>query len=89
MIRVAVLENQFEAELVAQVLDADGVDFVLKTFHDTAFDGIFETRKGYAWVLADEKDRAKIMQTVDEVRASKPIIDDNGEVEDEDGTDEE
>ena len=70
MIRLTTLENRFEADLVTDALAEDGIEFVVKTFEDTAYDGLFVTQKGYALLLVDEKDESRARIIVDEIRAS-------------------
>ncbi len=70
MIRLTTLENRFEADLVTDALTEDGIEFVVKTFEDTAYDGLFVTQKGYALLLVDEKDESRARTIVDDIRAS-------------------
>lgn len=59
MIVVRVLKNQIEAQVVESVLREEGVRFVIRTFEDTAYDGIFIAQKGYGQVLVEEEDRER------------------------------
>ena len=52
--KVAVLENQFEAQLLSSVLTERGIPHHLRSYHDTAFDGLFQTQKGWGYVSAPE-----------------------------------
>ncbi|MEW5724330.1 MAG: DUF2007 domain-containing protein [Thermodesulfobacteriota bacterium] len=70
MIRLTTLENRFEADLITNALEAEGINFVVRTFHDTAYDGLFETQKGYGLLLVEEEDRARAQTVVDDIRAS-------------------
>ena len=70
MKRLLTLENRFEADLVSQALEAEGIEFVVKTFHDTAYNGLFETQKGYALLLVEEARQDEAREIVDQVRAS-------------------
>ena len=70
MIRVATIENRFEADLIAQTLEEEGVDYVIKTFHDTAYDGLYETVQGYGMLLVEESAEARAREIVAELRAS-------------------
>jgi hypothetical protein len=59
LIVVRVLKNQIEAQVVESVLREEGVRFVIRTFEDTAYDGIFIAQKGYGQVLVEEEDRER------------------------------
>ena len=70
MIRITTLENRFETDLVVELLEAEGIEYFLKTFEDSAYDGLFVTQKGYAMLLVNEEDQDRARSIVDDVRAS-------------------
>jgi hypothetical protein len=51
-VKVAVLDNQFEAQLLAAILKERGIPHVLKSYYDVAYDGIFQMQKGWGAVFA-------------------------------------
>ena len=70
MIRVTTLENRFEADLISDALEREGIEFMIRTFEDSAYDGLFVTQKGYANLLVEERDRERTLSLVDDVRQS-------------------
>lgn len=70
MIRLTTLENRFEADLITEALTVEGIDFILRTYEDTAYDGLFVTQKGYGVLLINEEDETMAMDLVREIRAS-------------------
>ncbi len=50
------VQNRFEAELLAAALEHSGVDFYLRTFEDTAYDGLFVSQEGWGviWVASED-----------------------------------
>ena len=70
MIRLVTLENRFEADLITSALTDEGIPHVVKPFHDTAYDGLFETTKGFGLLLVEEVDRERAQAVVDDVRSS-------------------
>jgi len=70
MIRLTTLENRFEADLITEVLTVEGIGFVLRTYEDTAYDGLFVTQKGYGVLLVNEEDETMALDLVREIRAS-------------------
>jgi len=46
------VQNRFEADLMMEALARHGVDCYLKTFEDTAYDGLFVAQEGWGniWV---------------------------------------
>ncbi|MBW1917714.1 MAG: DUF2007 domain-containing protein [Deltaproteobacteria bacterium] len=56
-VRLRTLANRFEADLLTRALDQAGVDYFLRTFEDTAYDGLFTAREGWGaiWVAAADQ----------------------------------
>ena len=46
----AILDNQFEAQLLASVLAERGIPHRMRSYYDTAFDGLFQSQKGWGYV---------------------------------------
>ena len=70
MIRVTILENRFEADLVDDMLSREGIVFIIRSYQDSAYVGLYQTQKGYAALMVDEKDRDRAETIVAELRAS-------------------
>jgi hypothetical protein len=68
VIRTATLENRFEADLVSDALDQEGIDFVIKTFEDSAYDGLWVQTKGWGLLLVEEGDVDRARSIVADVR---------------------
>jgi hypothetical protein len=66
--KVAMLENPFEAQLLASILSERGIPHRLRSYHDTAFDGLFQTQKGWGYISAFEKDHSEIKQILEDLR---------------------
>jgi hypothetical protein len=50
--KVLVLENEIEARLLDSVLNERNIPHRIRSYHDSAYDGIFQTQKGWGVVLA-------------------------------------
>lgn len=59
MKKVAVVENRFEADLVRDALQKEGIPCVIRSYEDTAYDGIYVVQKGWGAVLVSEEDEAR------------------------------
>jgi len=70
MIRLTTLENRFEADLIAQALAEEGITFVVRTYEDSAYDGLYVTQKGFGVVLVEEEDQDRAKVIVEELRRS-------------------
>ncbi|MBM4288870.1 MAG: DUF2007 domain-containing protein [Deltaproteobacteria bacterium] len=67
--KLRIVQNRFEGELLAAALERSGVDFFLRTFEDTAYDGLFVAQEGWGviWVASEDRWVAEdIVQKFDE-----------------------
>jgi hypothetical protein len=67
--KLRTVQNRFEAELIVAALERSGIDFFLRTFEDTAYDGLFVTQQGWGavWVAPEDRQIAEdILQKFDE-----------------------
>ena len=70
--KLRTVQNRFEAELLSAALERSGVDFILRTFEDTAYDGLFVSQEGWGvlWVAPEDRQLAEDMvQKFDEAYA--------------------
>jgi len=66
MIPIHTLKNQIEAQVIEEALREAGIKYVIRTFEDTAYNGIFVPQKGYGQVFVEEGDRQgaeKVIET--------------------------
>ncbi len=59
--KIVILENEIEARLMDSILTERGIPHRMKSYHDTAYDGIFQVQKGWGHVEAPEGYRDEIM----------------------------
>jgi hypothetical protein len=67
-VKAAVLENTIEAQLVDSILSDRGIPHVMQSYHDTAYDGLFQTQRGWGQINAPLSCREEILEVVTEVR---------------------
>ena len=66
--KVTVAENKFEADLISQTLQQEGIPCLLRSYHDTAYDGIFIPQKGWAAIMVPEELQEKAEAIIAELR---------------------
>jgi hypothetical protein len=76
-IKVDVLDDEIEAGLVAAILEERGVPHLIRSYHDTAYDGLFQTQKGWGLISAPAAFHQEILQILDDVR--QPVVGQGGE----------
>ena len=66
--KIAVLEDEFEAGLLDSVLNEREVPHRMRSYYDTAYDGLFQTQKGWGYVAAPEQYEAEITEILADLR---------------------
>jgi hypothetical protein len=67
-IRAATLENLFEAQRLSFILDEEGIPHTIKSFHDAAYDGLFQSHLGWGTVLSLPEHEARIVRFLEMIR---------------------
>ncbi|BBO76059.1 hypothetical protein DSCW_34760 [Desulfosarcina widdelii] len=65
-------ENQAEANVIKSVLEEHGIIAEIKSFHDTAYDGLFQAQYGWGQILVHDSDFTEAQRIVEEWRNSTP-----------------
>ncbi len=67
-IKIAILENEIEARLLDSILTERNVPHLMRSYHDTAYNGLFQTQKGWGYVGAPEGYKEEIMEILTDMR---------------------
>ncbi len=65
--KIVVLENDIEAGLLDSVLNEHGIPHIMKSYHDTALDGIFQAHMGWGHVESTEEYEKEILSIYEEI----------------------
>jgi len=55
LVKLRVMDDRFQADLWCQALEQRGIAHLLRTYEDTAYDGIYVTQKGYGVIYVEEE----------------------------------
>jgi len=69
--KIAVLETMVEAQMLESMLKEHGIPHVIKTYHDSAYDGLFQGPKGWGHVEAPTKYEPEILALLENLREKK------------------
>ncbi|MCP4347227.1 MAG: hypothetical protein GY795_17080 [Desulfobacterales bacterium] len=69
--KIAILENTIEAQVIDSVLNDENIPHMIRSYHDTAYDGLFQVQKGWGEISAPVSYKEKILEIVDIVRSEK------------------
>ena len=65
---IAVLDNEVEAQLLDAELTERGIPHLLRSYYDSAYNGIFQFSQGWGHVEAPSKYKDEILQILNSMR---------------------
>jgi len=69
-VKAGIVDHRFEADRVAQALQEAEIPFMIKSFLDTAYDGLFIPQKGWAAVMVPDGFLERTEKIIAELRQS-------------------
>jgi len=66
--KIAVLDNEVQAELVDSVLEERAIPHLMRSYNDSALDGLYQTSKGWGHVEAPQSFREEILAVIEDVK---------------------
>jgi hypothetical protein len=66
--KIAVLDNEVQAELVDSVLEERGIPHLMRSYHDSALDGLYQARSGWGHVEAAEEFQDEILAVIEDIK---------------------
>ena len=66
--KIAVLDNEVQAELVDSVLEERGIPHLMRSYYDSAMDGIYQSRAGWGHVEAPLSFRDEIVAVIEDIK---------------------
>jgi hypothetical protein len=71
--KIAVLENLIEAQVIASILQEEIIPHRIRSFHDTAYDGLFQFQLGWGAVYAPAIYRPAILDILERIRSGEAM----------------
>jgi len=68
-IKIIALENSIEAQLVDSILNERNIPHRIRSFYDTAYDGLFQMQKGWGEIFAPSVFKEEILEIIETVRS--------------------
>ncbi len=68
LIKITVINNPVEAALFKSTFEDADIPFIIKENYDSAYDGIFESVKGWGEIYSTEKYKNKILNIIENLR---------------------
>ena len=73
--KVATLENEIEARLLDSILNERNIPHLITSYHDTAYDGLYQTQKGWGRISAPDPYLEEIREIISIVRKESHDLD--------------
>lgn len=71
--KILVLNNEIEAQLLSSILKERDIPHRLKSYYDSAYDGIFQLQKGWGIILAPPE----FQEEIEAIYKDLPLKDEN------------
>ena len=68
-VNIAILDNIIEAQLIESILKDQNIPHRIRSFHDTAYDGLFQFQKGWGELRAPVSFKQEIIDILNDVRS--------------------
>lgn len=69
-IKIAGLESVIEAQLIESILVDQNIPHRIRSFHDTAYDGLFQVQKGWGELHAPQPYKQELLEIIEFVRST-------------------
>ena len=73
-VKIALLDNAIEAQLIDSVLNDQSIPHMLRSYYDTAYDGLFQIQKGWGEVQAPAAFKETILEILESIRTEGPPV---------------
>ena len=70
--RVVKLRNEVEASIMKAELEQRGIPHAIRTFHDSAYDGLYQMQSGWGVVEAADEHRSEIEEVYADLCGGPP-----------------
>jgi hypothetical protein len=65
--KIAVLDNEVEAELLEEILKEKDIPYLIRSYYDSAYNGLFQITEGWGYVASSKDHKDEIMQVLSDI----------------------
>jgi hypothetical protein len=66
-VKILIIKNAIEASLLDEILSEKGIPHLIRSYHDSAYDGLWQTSSAWGQLQADEKYKEEILKIYEEM----------------------
>ena len=70
--KILTLDNQIQAKLLEEILTEKGIPFIMRSYHDSAYDGLWQVQSGWGHVEAPAVYRDEILTIYNKIKGNDP-----------------
>ncbi len=74
-VRILVIRNAVEANLLDEILTEKNIPHIIRSFHDLAYDGLWQTPTAWGQLDAPPEFREEILKIYDEMSLPDNLVD--------------
>ena len=71
-VKILALDNEFEAKLLDEILTEKSIPHIIRSYHDSVYDGLWQMQSSWGHVEAPEEYRGEILSTFAQMSAESP-----------------
>lgn len=69
--KIVVLDNQIQAKLIEEILTEKKIPFIIRTYHDSAYDGLWQMQSGWGHIEASVEYKDEILEVYNSISESR------------------
>jgi hypothetical protein len=73
-VKLHTVESIFEMDIVKDALEKEGIDYSVREYKDTAYDGLFILQKGYATFFVKEGERNRATAIIKQIKGLPYVV---------------
>ena len=73
--KAVTLENEIESQLLDSILNERNIPHLITSYYDTAYDGLYQTQKGWGYISAPEDYVKEIREITSYLRKESTLLD--------------
>ena len=78
-VKILELRSEVEARLLSGLLEQKGIPHMLHSYHDSAYDGMWQTQTSWGSLDADDENREEILKIYNEMSIPENLLDTESE----------
>ena len=65
--KILMLDNQIQAQLLEEILTEKNIPFIIRSYHDSAYDGLWQMQSGWGHLEAPPEYKEEILEVFNSI----------------------